>query len=126
MAIPQSFAQLRQQTDFDIVCFYAGAPTKVNDQDIKVVDASVASVPNGPPHKRLASNHHGISRFDSEKNKDFEKVSSTLEDWVEDLPEPEEKGTVNNISNASFAGSTNSGYQLGQNVGNQTGFVFGR
>ncbi|KAJ5175268.1 uncharacterized protein N7482_001145, partial [Penicillium canariense] len=125
LTIPRHFAQFKQQSPVKVECFYEGAPTKVNDQEIKIVDVSVANVPDGSPATRLAGNHHQMSRFASEKDKDFKRIYRVLQEWVEDLPAPEEKGTVNNISNASFAGSTNSGYQLGQNVGNQSGFVFG-
>ncbi|KAJ5675624.1 hypothetical protein N7462_008521 [Penicillium macrosclerotiorum] len=126
LKIPQNFAQLRQAAPIKVECFYEGAPMKLNDQEVKIVEVSVANMPGGSPATRLAGNHYQMSRFASDKDKDFKKVYRVLQEWVEDLPEPEKEGTVNNISNASFAGSTNSGYQLGQNVGNQTGFVFGR
>jgi hypothetical protein len=125
LKIPQEFAKFRQGAQVKLETFYEGSPTKVNDGEVKIVDLAVAKFTDDSPPTRLAGNHHQMSRFDSEKDKDFKKVCRVLEDWVEDLPEPEEKGTVNNISNASFAGSNNYGYQLGQNTGNQTGFTFG-
>lgn len=125
LKIPQEFAKFRQGTPVKLETFYEGSPTKVNDGEVKIVDLAVAKFTDDSPPTRLAGNHHQMSRFDSEKDKDFKKVCRVLQDWVEDLPEPEEKGTVNNISNASFTGSTNYGYQLGQNTGNQTGFTFG-
>ncbi|CEJ61225.1 hypothetical protein PMG11_09762 [Penicillium brasilianum] len=125
LKIPQEFAKFRQGAQVKLETFYEGSLTKVNDGEVKIVDLAVAKFTDDSPPTRLAGNHHQMSRFDSEKDKDFKKVCRVLEDWVEDLPEPEEKGTVNNISNASFAGSNNYGYQLGQNTGNQTGFTFG-
>ncbi|KAH8696508.1 hypothetical protein BGW36DRAFT_276552, partial [Talaromyces proteolyticus] len=126
LTIPQAFAEFRQANPINVESFYEGSPVNINDQEIEIVEESVAKFPGDSPDPiMLKGNHHQMSRFESEKNKDFKNVSRVLVDWVEDLPEPEEKGTTNNISNASFAGSTNYGYQLGQNTGNQTGFTFG-
>lgn len=126
LKIPQQFARFRQAVPVKMECFYEGSPTKVNEQDVKIVDQAVAKPPDDASLSRLAGNHHKMSRFDSDKDKDFKKVCRVLQDWVADLPEPEEKATVNNISHASFAGSTNSGVQLGQNAGTLSGFSFGR
>lgn len=127
LAIPQAFAEFIQANPVKVESFYAGSPLITNDQEeIEIVEELVAKLPGGSPDATmLKGNHHQISRFESEKDKDFKNVFRVLVDWVEDLPEPEEKGTTNNISNASFSGSTNYGYQLGQNTGNQTGFTFG-
>lgn len=127
LAIPQAFSEFIQSNPVKVESFYAGSPVNTNDQgEIEVVDELVAKLPgDSPDPTMLKGNHHQISRFESEKDKDFKNLSRVLVDWVEDLPEPEEKGTTNNISNASFSGSTNYGYQLGQNTGNQTGFTFG-
>ena len=126
LEISQEFAKFRQAVPIKMECYYEGSPTKVGEQDVKIVDQTVAKFPDDAPLSRLAGNHHKMSRFDSDKDKDFKKVCRVLQDWVADLPEPEEKGTVNNISHASFAGSTNSGLQLGQNAGSLNGFSFGR
>jgi hypothetical protein len=127
LEIPEQFADFRQANQIKLAIFYEGAEVKIDDEDVTIVEESVAQFARDSPDvKMLRGNHHQIARFESEKDKDFKAVCSVLAEWVNDLPEPEEKGTVNNISNASFAGSTNHGYQLGQNTGNQTGFVFGR
>lgn len=128
LAIPQAFSEFIQANPINVETFYEGSPVNVNDQEeIEIVEESLAKLPgdNSPDPTMLKGNHHQMSRFESEKDKDFKNVSRVLVEWVGDLPEPEEKGTTNNISNASFAGSTNYGYQLGQNTGNQTGFTFG-
>ena len=108
-----------------LVCFYEGAPTKVKDYEFKIVEQAVAQFPDGTQSQRLGYSHHGMSCFNNDRDKEFQKVSRVLKRWVESLPGPEEKGTVNNISNTSFAGSTNSGLQLGQNAGTLRGFRFG-
>ncbi|KAL2811467.1 hypothetical protein BJX63DRAFT_444055 [Aspergillus granulosus] len=125
LRVPQAFAQFKQATSVKLACFYEGAPTKVNDEEFKIVEPAVAQFPDGTQNTRLGYNHHGMSCFKDDKDKEFKKIFRVLKSWVESLPEPEEKGTVNNISNASFAGSTNSGLQLGQNVGSLNGFRFG-
>lgn len=127
LTLPRAFAEFRQANPIDVECFFAGSPLQIDGQDeIQVVDETVAKLPGDSPEPTmLKGDHYQISRFESEKEKDFKNVLRVISDWVGDLPEPEEKGTTNNISNASFAGSTNYGYQLGQNTGNQTGFTFG-
>lgn len=129
LAIPEAFAQFIQANPVNVESFYEGSPVSINNDqgdEIEVVEEAVAKLPgDSSDPTMLKGNHHQMSRFGSEKDKDFKNVSRVLVDWVDDLPEPEEKGTTNNISNASFSGSTNYGYQLGQNTGNQTGFTFG-
>ncbi|KAI9043655.1 WD domain [Aspergillus affinis] len=125
LRVPQAFAQFKQAASVKLACFYEGAPTKVNDEEFKIVEPAVAQFPDGTQNNRLGYNHHGMSCFKNDQDKEFKKILRVLKSWVESLPEPEEKGTVNNISNASFAGSTNSGLQLGQNAGSLNGFRFG-
>ncbi|EED16284.1 conserved hypothetical protein [Talaromyces stipitatus ATCC 10500] len=127
LAIPQSFAEFIQSNPINVESFYEGAPVIIaDDQEIELVEESLAKLPGDfPDPTMLKGNHHSMSRFESERDKDYKNVSRVLADWVEDLPQPEEKGTTNNISNASFSGSTNYGYQLGQNTGTQSGFTFG-
>ncbi|RAH79097.1 hypothetical protein BO86DRAFT_367344 [Aspergillus japonicus CBS 114.51] len=129
MGIPREFAKLRAAgLEMDIQCFYEGSPTDLNGKGVKIVEMALARCPDGPPAERLAANHVKMSQFEDENDRDFVKVLRVLKKWVAKVPAPEKDGgtTVNNVSHASFAGSTNSGYQLGQNVGNQSGFVFGR
>ncbi|KAJ5893316.1 hypothetical protein N7495_005007 [Penicillium taxi] len=124
LTIPSHFAQLRQHYPVKIECFYEGASTQLKNQSMKIVDMSLAQFPGGSPATRLTGNHHQIYRFEDEKDKDFKRVSRVFQEWVDALPDAEGKGTTSNISHTSFTG-TNHGYQLGQNNGNQTGFVFG-
>jgi hypothetical protein len=126
LRVPPAFAEFKQAASVKMACFYEGAPTKVNDEEFKIVEPAVAQFPDGTQTNRLGYNHHGMSCFKDDKDKEFKKISRVLKSWVDSLPEPEEKGTVNNISNASFAGSTNSGLQLGQNAGSLNGFRFGK
>ena len=126
ISIPQKFAELRKAVPIDLECYYEGSNVKVGDSDVKIVDKSLAQCPEGSPAERLACNHERMSRFESESDKDFAKILRVLKKWVAKIPPPEKEGTVNYISNASFAGSTNSGMQLGQNAGNITGFSFGK
>jgi hypothetical protein len=127
ISIPQQFAELRKSgAQIDLECYYEGSDMKVGGSDVRIVDKSLAQCPEGSPAERLAGNHQRISQFESENDKDFVKVLRVLKKWVAKIPPPEKEGTVNYISNASFAGSTNSGMQLGQNAGNISGFSFGR
>lgn len=126
LSIPRNFAELRKAIPIDLESYYEGSDTKVGDSDVKIVDKSLAQCPEGSPPERLAGNHQRISHFESESDKDFTKVLRVLKKWVAKIPPPEKEGTVNYISNASFAGSTNSGMQLGQNAGNISGFSFGK
>jgi hypothetical protein len=123
--VPPKFHKFKQAASIKLACFYEGAPTTVNGEEFKIVEPSVAQFPDGTQCSRLGYSHHGISAFKDDKDKELKKIVRTLNSWVESLPEPEEKGTVNNISNASFAGSSNWGVQLGQNAGSLSGFTFG-
>jgi hypothetical protein len=122
LRIPGEFVTVRQaNTDLKFATFYGGSAVDINGQAIDIVEESVARFPgDSSAPKMLKGNHHQISRFESENEKDFKTVFRVLKDWVGKLPEPQEQGTVNNIANTSFAGSTNYGMQLGQNTGKQT------
>jgi len=125
--IPQEFANLMESgAQIEIECFYEGSGTKLNGKDTKIVDESLAQCPNGPPPERLARTHQQLSQFEGEDEKDFRKVSRILIQWVEKIAPPEKAGLVQNVSNATFSGSHNSGLQLGQNAGTLSGFSFGR
>ncbi|KAL4736695.1 hypothetical protein BDV11DRAFT_193380, partial [Aspergillus similis] len=125
LSVPRAFANFKQAASIKLSCFYEGAPTTVDGEEFKIVEPSLAQFPDGTQSSRLGYNHHGMSAFKDDKDKELKKIARTLKSWVDSLPKPEEKGTVNNISNASFAGSTNSGLQLGQNAGSLSGFSFG-
>ncbi|OJJ78048.1 hypothetical protein ASPBRDRAFT_50851 [Aspergillus brasiliensis CBS 101740] len=123
----KEFDQYRQTAPLKLKIFYEGAPTKVNGEEFKVVESAVVALPDTQKQTvRIGYNHYGMSSFKDENDKEFKKVFNALKAWLGSLPQPEEKGTINNISNASFAGSTNSGLQLGQNAGALNGFTFGR
>ncbi|KAI2843165.1 hypothetical protein CBS63078_6788 [Aspergillus niger] len=123
----QEFDQFRQTAPLKLKIFFEGAPTKVNGEEFKVVESAVVALPDTQKQLvRIGYSHHGMSCFKDENDKEFKKIFNPLKSWLGSLPSPEEKGTVNNISNASFAGSTNSGLQLGQNAGALNGFSFGR
>lgn len=125
--IPQAFANLRQSgAQIEVECFYEGSATKLNGKDVKIVDESLARCPDGPPPERLARTHLQLSQFESEDEKDFRKVLRILTQWVGQVAPPEKEGLVQNVSNATFSGSHNSGLQLGQNAGTLSGFTFGR
>ncbi|EHA19820.1 hypothetical protein ASPNIDRAFT_179170, partial [Aspergillus niger ATCC 1015] len=111
----QEFDQFRQTAPLKLKIFFEGAPTKVNGEEFKVVESAVVALPDTQKQLvRIGYSHHGMSCFKDENDKEFKKIFNPLKSWLGSLPSPEEKGTVNNISNASFAGSTNSGLQLGQ------------
>lgn len=123
----QEFDQFRQTAPLKLKIFFEGAPTKVNGEEFKVVESAVVALPDTQKQLvRIGYSHHGMSCFKDENDKEFKKIFNPLKSWLGSLPSPEEKGTVNNISNASFAGSNNSGLQLGQNAGALNGFSFGR
>ncbi|KAL3455858.1 hypothetical protein BJX64DRAFT_271605 [Aspergillus heterothallicus] len=126
-SIPLAFAGLNQSgAEFEVEAFYAGAGTTLNGKDVKIVDEALARSPEAPPPERLARNQLQLSQYDSEDNKDFKKVSRVLTQWASKIVLPEEDKGAQNVSNAIFSGSHNSGLQLGQNVGTLKGFSFGR
>jgi hypothetical protein len=127
IAIPQAFARLKEAgAEFEIEGFYAGAGTKLDGKDAKVVDEGLARSPGAPPPERLARNQLRLSQYDAEDEKDFKKVLRVLTQWASKIVLPEEDKGAQNVSNATFSGSHNSGLQLGQNVGTLKGFSFGR
>lgn len=126
-AIPRAFASLKEAgAEFEVESFYAGAGTKLGGKDVKIVDEALARSPEAPPPERLARNQLRLSQYDSEDDKDFKKVSRILTQWASKIVLPEEDKGAQNVSNATFSGSHNSGLQLGQNVGTLKGFSFGR
>ncbi|CAI7600477.1 unnamed protein product [Penicillium discolor] len=125
--IPRAFAGLKQAgAEFEVEGFYAAAGTKLGGKDVKIVDEALARSPEAPPPERLARNQLRLSQYDSEDDKDFKKVSRILTQWASKIVLPEEDKGAQNVSNATFSGSHNSGLQLGQNVGTLKGFSFGR
>lgn len=126
-AIPRAFAGLKQAgAEFEVEGFYAAAGTRLGGKDVKIVDEALARSPEAPPPERLARNQLRLSQYDSEDDKDFKKVSRILTQWASKIVVPEEDKGAQNVSNATFSGSHNSGLQLGQNVGTLKGFSFGR
>ncbi|PWY82652.1 hypothetical protein BO83DRAFT_385249 [Aspergillus eucalypticola CBS 122712] len=118
------FEDLRQNASLKLKIFFEGAPTKVNDEEFKVVESTVAALPDTQKQSlRIGYNHHGMSCFKDENDKEFKKIFTPLKTWLGSIPEPEEKGAVNNISKSTFDRSTNNGWQLGQNAGNVNGFT---
>jgi hypothetical protein len=79
IAIPLAFASLEQAgADFEMECFYAGAKTKLDGKDVKVVDEGLARSPGAPPPEQLARNQLRLSQYDAEDEKDFKKVMRVL------------------------------------------------
>ncbi|KAJ0413207.1 hypothetical protein BJY00DRAFT_68102 [Aspergillus carlsbadensis] len=127
IAIPLAFASLEKAgADFEMECFYAGAKTKLDGKDEKVVDEELARSPGAPPPERLARNQLRLSQYDAEDEKDFKKVMRVLIQWASKVVLPEDEKGAQNVANVTFSGSNNSGLQLGQNVGTLKGFSFGR
>ncbi|CAI7667796.1 unnamed protein product [Penicillium palitans] len=125
--IPRAFAGLKEAgAEFEVEAFYAGAGTKLGGKDVKIVDEALARSPEAPPPERLARNQLRLSQYDSEDDKDYKKVSRILTQWASKIVLPEDDKGAQNVSNATFSGSHNSGLQLGQNVGTLKGFSFGR
>ncbi|RDH36299.1 hypothetical protein BDQ94DRAFT_167917 [Aspergillus welwitschiae] len=123
----REFDQFRQTAPLKLKIFFEGAPTRVDGEEFKVVESAVVALPDTQKQLvRIGYSHHSMSCFKNENDKEFKKIFNPLKSWLGSLPSPEEKGTVNNNSNASFAGSNNSGLQLGQNAGALNGFSFGR
>ncbi|KAF7178169.1 hypothetical protein CNMCM7691_006841 [Aspergillus felis] len=127
IAIPLAFANLKEAgADFEIEGFYAGAGTKLDGKDAKIVDEGLARSPGAPPPERLARNQLRLSQYDTEDEKDFKKVLRVLTQWASKIVVPEKDKGAQNVANTTFSGSNNSGLQLGQNVGTLKGFSFGR
>jgi len=125
--IPRAFAGLKEAgAEFEVEAFYAGAGTKLGGKDVKIVDEALARSPEAPPPERLARNQLLLSQYDSEDDKDYKKVSRILTQWASKIVLPEDDKGAQNVSNATFSGSHNSGLQLEQNVGTLKGFSFGR
>jgi hypothetical protein len=117
IAIPLAFAGLEQAgAEFEMEGFYAGAVTKLDGKDVKIVDEGLARSPGAPLPERLARNQLQLSQYDTEDDKDFQKVSRVLTQWVSRVVLPDENKGPQNVSNATFSGSHNSGLQLGQSV----------
>jgi hypothetical protein len=126
ITIPVAFAGLKQAgAAFEVESFYAGAGTKLDGMDVKIVDEASARSPEAPLPERLARNQLRLSQYDVE-DKDFKKVLRILAQWSSKIVLPKEDKAAQNVSNATFSGSHNSGLQLGQNVGTLKGFSFGK
>lgn len=127
ISIPPAFANLIQSgAEFEVESFYEGSGTKLGGKDVKIVDESLARCPDAPPPERLARTHLRLSQYEGEDDKDFKKVVRVLTQWLSKITLPEEEKGAQNVSNATFSGSHNSGLQLGQNAGTLKGFSFGR
>ncbi|KAA8642622.1 hypothetical protein EYZ11_009036 [Aspergillus tanneri] len=127
IAIPPAFAGLKQAgAEFEVEVFYAGAGTKLGGKDVKIVDEALARCPEAPLPEKLARNQLRLSQYDAEDDKDFKKVLRVVTQWMSKIVVPEEEKGAQNVSNATFSGSHNSGLQLGQNAGTLKGFSFGR
>ncbi|KAL6230705.1 hypothetical protein BDW75DRAFT_221935 [Aspergillus navahoensis] len=127
ITIPVAFAGLKQAgADIKVENFYAGAGTKVDGKDVKIVDEALARSPGGPPPVRLARDQLQLSQYDTEDEKDFRKVLRVLSQWSSKIVLPKEDKGPQNVSNATFSGPNNSGLQMGQNAGTLTGFTFGK
>ncbi|KAJ5982802.1 hypothetical protein N7451_012902 [Penicillium sp. IBT 35674x] len=127
--IPVAFDGLKQAgAEFEVEAFYAGAGTKLpgGGENVKIVDEALARSPEAPPPERLARNQLRLSQYDGEDDKDYKKLVRVLVQWASKIVLPEEDKGAQNVSNATFSGSHNSGLQLGQNVGTLKGFSFGR
>lgn len=67
-----------------------------------------------------------MGEFKSKDDPNFRRVARQLTRWARELAEPSGgKPQTAYISNATFSGANNSGFQLGQNTGNLSGFSFG-
>ncbi|PLB51559.1 hypothetical protein P170DRAFT_400484 [Aspergillus steynii IBT 23096] len=125
ISIPPAFSALKQDgAEFEIEGFYAGVKTKAGGKDVKIVDEDLARCPEAPPPEKLARNQLRLSQYDADDDKDFKKVVRVIVQWMSKIVIPEEEKGAQNVSNATFSGSHNSGLQLGQNAGQLKGFSF--
>jgi hypothetical protein len=127
ITIPAAFAGLMQAgSDIKVEKLYAGAGTKLDGKDVKIVDEALARSPGGPPPERLARNQLQLSQYDAEDEKDFRKVLRVLTQWSSKIVLPKEDKGAQNVSYATFSGHHNTGLQMGQNAGALTDFKFGK
>ncbi|KAL2866936.1 uncharacterized protein BJX67DRAFT_381566 [Aspergillus lucknowensis] len=132
VSIPEGFAQLKASgAEFAIETFWGGQGSKLgdnNDNDVKIiVDEALAKVPGASKPRRLMRTQLQLSQYDAVEDEDAVKVLRPLTQWASKIKLPDEEGKgPQNVSNATFSGSHNSGMQLGQNAGTIKGFTFGR
>lgn len=122
LKIVQEFPKLQQESSIKVDTYYGNRPIDINGEEVWVVDESEAKQPGESPEPRaMKGNHHQISRYEGD-TPDFQKVVQAIMHVVNSLPRQEAKGGSTNIS---FKGS-NSGFQIGQNMGQLRDFSFGQ
>ncbi|KAL6830557.1 hypothetical protein J3E69DRAFT_327157 [Trichoderma sp. SZMC 28015] len=66
-----------------------------------------------------------LSQYENEKNRDFKQVMRILTYWSKIVEEPKARTAGSEyVATVTFAGSTNSGMQVGQNTSPISGFNF--
>lgn len=110
----------------EVACFYEGFPTELGGENIKIVEESSTRIPGCPNPYRLDASHQRMCEFESKDDINYKRVSRQLARWARELAN---RNAVNSqmtyVSHATFSGANNSGFQLGQNAGNLSGFSFG-
>ena len=116
---------------------------------MKIVTESSACL-SGYPRTLLDADHSGMCKFQDKTDVNYVRVSGLLARWTEELAKPlvvakeqtvhvhpnpvvwlckyrcTNRPKVTHSSNTTFSGNDNSGFQLGHNAGNLSGFTFGR
>jgi len=123
-ALLESRAQTAE-TRVEAACFYEGSTTEVGGRKSKIVEEPAARIPGCGYPIRLDANHQGLCVFESRDDSNYKLVSRLLARWARELEIPNATDSkTTNISHATFSGANNSGFQLGQNTGNLSGFSF--
>lgn len=110
----------------EVACFYEGLRTACGGASMTLADELSVSIPRCPPPERLEAKHQNLGVFLSKEDPNFRRVSRQLVRWARDLSKPsgnDQQATF--VSNATFSGANNSGFQLGMNTGTLSGFTFG-
>ncbi|KAI0382165.1 hypothetical protein F5Y04DRAFT_253128 [Hypomontagnella monticulosa] len=92
-----------------IVCFFekgATSPTGKGPTEKPVVPKASATILNHPNYP-LNGDHTSMCKFKNRENDSYRKVLEVLQDWMDNLPEPERgsEKVWQNISNGTFTGN---------------------
>ncbi|KAH6975249.1 hypothetical protein BKA56DRAFT_590276 [Ilyonectria sp. MPI-CAGE-AT-0026] len=114
------------ETRLEVACFYEGLRTACGNGSTTLADELSASIPRCPPPERLEANHQNLGVFPNKEDPNFRRVCRQLVRWARDLSKPSGNDQqARFVSNATFSGPNNSGFQLGMNTGTLSGFTFG-
>ncbi|KAL6407789.1 hypothetical protein AUP68_08814 [Ilyonectria robusta] len=106
------------ETRLEVACFYEGQRTACGNGSMTLADELSVSIPRCPPPERLEANHQNLGVFPNKEDPNFRRVCRQLVRWARDLSKPSGNDQqARFVSNATFSGPNNSGFQLGMNTG---------